>query len=351
ADGGRPGGLPDRADGDLLAVRPRLLRPPAVPPGLRRRPPQRGGARPPLPARRSAARPHLGPLPRPAGGVVVQLDLPAVRLTLATLSRLHRLALVAAAAWGGAADIDDPRARPHQSNADIDWRDQVIYQIMIDRFENGDPNNDYNVELSVPGRYHGGDWQGVIDRLDYLEELGVTALWISPTFMNTEEDAGFASYHGYWPYDLVRPNHHFGDLLKLRELVDAAHERGMLVILDVIVNHMGQLFYYDINGNGRPDDFIQGGGTSHTCVQICNNPERADECSADEHTYCEMGSEYLERIIEWDPEYDPRGVQGCTSVGYRGPAELRVPDWPELKRTPPPRPTERLGWPHGQRWL
>lgn len=255
------------------------------------------------------------------------------------------------AACGGASDFEDPRSRPHQQNADIDWRDQVIYQIMIDRFENGDPNNDHNVELSVPGRYHGGDWQGVIDRLDYLEELGVTALWISPTFMNTEEDAGFASYHGYWPYDFLRPNHHFGDLAKLRELVDAAHERDMLVILDVIVNHVGQLFYYDINGNGRPDDFISGGGTSHTCVQVCNNPERADECSADEHVYCELGHEYLERIIEWDPEYDPRGVQGWTSVGFRGPADIRFTDWPEIKRTVPPRPPDWFGWPEDKGWF
>ena len=255
------------------------------------------------------------------------------------------------AACAGASDEEDLRARPHQANAGIDWRDQVIYQIMIDRFENGDPNNDYNVELSVPGRYHGGDWQGVIDRLDYLEELGVTALWISPTFMNTEEDAGFASYHGYWPYDLIRPNHHFGDLAKLRELVDAAHERGMLVILDVIVNHMGQLFYYDINGNGQPDDFLSGGGTSHTCVQICNNPERAGECSEDERTYCAEGAGYLERMIEWDPEYDPRGVQGWTSVGFRGPADIRFTDWPELKRTVPPRPPSWFDWPADKAWF
>jgi alpha-amylase len=256
-----------------------------------------------------------------------------------------------AAACGGAADIEDLRDRPRKSNAGVDWRDQVIYQIMIDRFSNGDPSNDYNVEVSVPGRYHGGDWQGVIDRLDYLEELGVTALWISPTFMNTEEDAGFASYHGYWPYDFTRPNHHFGDLEKLRELVDAAHDRDMLVILDVIVNHVGQLFFYDINGNGRPDDWLSGGGTSHTCVQICANPERASECSPDEQVYCQRGSEYLERIIEWDPEYDPRGVQGWTSLGFRGPAEIRFTDWPELKRTVPPRPPKNFGWPEERGWF
>ncbi|MEZ4366031.1 MAG: alpha-amylase family glycosyl hydrolase [Kofleriaceae bacterium] len=249
------------------------------------------------------------------------------------------------------ADEPPPALLPHQANVDVDWRDQVIYQIVVDRFANGDPSNDLNVAPTVPGRYHGGDWQGVIDNLGYLEELGVTALWISPVVKNTEEDAGFASYHGYWTQDPVRPNQHFGDLAKLRELVDAAHARGMLVILDVVTNHMGQLFYYDINGNGMPDDSLSGGGYSHTCLQICDNPARAAECTADEHTYCALGRDYLERIIEWDPEYDPRGIQGWSTLGFSGPADVRFTDWPELNRTPPPRPPSWLGWPDDKPWF
>ena len=264
-------------------------------------------------------------------------------------SRPLALAMAALAACGGASDMDHPSKRPHRTNADVDWRDQVIYQIMVDRFENGDPNNDFNVHPSVPGRYHGGDWQGIINRLDYLESLGVTALWISPVVKNTEEDAGFASYHGYWTQDFLRPNAHFGDLTKLRELVDKAHERNMLVILDVVTNHVGQLFYYDINGNGQPDDTISGGGFSHTCLQICQQNPSA--CSADEMTYCQNGSGYLERIIEWDPDYDPRGIQGWTSLGFSGPADVRFTDWPEINRTPPPRPPDWFDWPDDKPWF
>lgn len=257
--------------------------------------------------------------------------------------------LLALAACGGASDVEHPADRPHQANADIDWRDQVIYQIVVDRFSNGDPNNDWNVEPSVPGKFHGGDWQGVIDHLDYLKDLGVTALWISPVVKNVESDAGFDSYHGYWTQDFLRPNAHFGDLEKLRELVDAAHKKGMLVILDVVTNHMGQLFYYDINGNGQPDDTISGGGFSHTCLQICaQNPQ---QCSADELTYCAQGKDYLERIIEWDPDYDPRGVQGWTSLGFSGPADVRFTDWPDQNRTPPPRPPAWFGWPDDKPWF
>ncbi len=260
--------------------------------------------------------------------------------------------LLAAAASASACSADDllhPGQRPHERNAGLDWRDQVIYQIMVDRFSNGDPNNDLNVAPSVPGRYHGGDWQGVIDQLPYLEQLGVTALWISPVVKNTEEDAGFASYHGYWTQDFLRPNAHFGDLTKLRELVDAAHARGMKVLLDVVTNHVGQLFFYDINGNGQPDDWLSGGGLSHTCVQICaQNPSA---CSADEQVYCDKGKDYLERIIEWDPEYDPRGVQGWTSLGFSGPATVRFTDWPEQNRVPPARPPSWFGWPSDQPWF
>ena len=252
-------------------------------------------------------------------------------------------------ACGGAGDLEHPADSPHQSNAGLDWRDQVIYQIVIDRFENGDPNNDINVYPSVPGRHHGGDWQGVIDRLDYLDELGVTALWISPVVKNTEEDAGFSSYHGYWTQDFLRPNAHFGDLTKLRELVDKAHAKGMLVILDVVTNHVGQLFYYDINGNGQPDDTISGGGFAHSCLQICD--QNPGQCSTDELTYCTEGSGYLERIIEWDPDYDPRGIQGWTSLGYSGDADIRFTDWPEINRTPPPRPPDWFGWPEDKPWF
>jgi len=253
------------------------------------------------------------------------------------------------AACGGASDLEHPVDMPHKSNADIDWRDQVIYQIMVDRFADGDQNNNMGVQPSVPGKFHGGDWQGVIDHLDYLRNLGVTALWISPVVKNVEDDAGFDSYHGYWTQDFLRPNQHFGDLEKLRELVDTAHAKGMLVILDVVTNHMGQLFYYDINGNGQPDDSLAGGGYSHTCLQICAmNPQR---CSADELNYCAAGKDYLERIIEWDPDYDDRGVQGWTSLGFSGPADVRFTDWPADNRAPPPRPPDWFNWPAAKKWF
>ena len=75
------------------------------------------------------------------------------------------------------------------TNQVVDWRDEVIYQLFTDRFADGDPSDNYNVDLTRWGKYHGGDWQGVIDKMDYLKDLGVTTIWISPVVKNVEEDA------------------------------------------------------------------------------------------------------------------------------------------------------------------
>ncbi|MBU0553755.1 alpha-amylase [Myxococcota bacterium] len=198
-----------------------------------------------------------------------------------------------------------------------DWRDEIIYQIMIDRFEDGDVNNNFNVDYRKEASYHGGDWQGLINRLDYIESLGVTALWISPVVRNVENDAGFASYHGYWTQDFLRVNPHFGDLNKLRELVEACHARGIKVILDIVTNHVGQLFYYDINRNGLPDVVFHGGGGPGPGSQTPDQPNP------------------LRRSSEWDPEYDTRGVQGYTSLGENGLAPLVWMQQPDINRTPP----------------
>jgi len=198
-----------------------------------------------------------------------------------------------------------------------DWRDEIIYQIMVDRFANGDPNNDYNVNPYAMAAYHGGDWQGVIDRLDYIEELGVTTIWITPVVKNVEEDAGVSSYHGYWTQDFTQVNPHFGDTAKMREMVNACHDRGINVILDIVVNHIGQLFYYDINLNGRPDETFYGSGNQSDLI----------------------------RVSEWDPDFDPRGIHAYTSLGEAGLAPLRFVYEPDINRVPPvPRGFENPNW-------
>lgn len=119
----------------------------------------------------------------------------------------------------------------------------LIYLIMPDRFANGDPSNDrvYSTNDTIVARQkllfrHGGDLQGVINKLDYLEDLGVTALWLNPVL---ENDQPYASYHGYAVTDHYRIDPRLGTNEKYRELVDKAHARGIKIIMDVIFNHVG----------------------------------------------------------------------------------------------------------------
>ena len=222
-------------------------------------------------------------------------------------------------------DVPPPTA-PEITTVVDDWRDEIIYQVLVDRFENGDLNNDYNLKLDAPTGWHGGDWQGIIDQLDYLEELGVTTLWISPAVKNVEEDAGVAGYHGYWTQHFQATNPHFGDLEKMRQLVAEAHKRDMKIILDIVTNHIGQLFYYDINLNAKPDINIQGSGYCYD-----------DGLDADTSGFScgDRQESRLIRVTEWDPDYDPRGVQAYTSLGEAGPAPLRWVYMPEVNRVPP----------------
>src|SRR5437016_2973948 len=142
---------------------------------------------------------------------------------LRTLTTCLALAVLCPACLG-----EPPDAAPVPITTHVDdWRDEVIYQVMIDRFDNGDVNNDFGVHPGHLSRYQGGDWRGLTNRLDYLEALGVTTLWISPVVRNVETDADFDGYHGYWAQDLTEANAHFGDVSELRGLVRAAHARKM----------------------------------------------------------------------------------------------------------------------------
>lgn len=130
-----------------------------------------------------------------------------------------------------------------------DWRDEVMYQLLVDRFENGDAANDLELDAAAPRGYHGGDWAGVRQRLEYLERLGATTIWISPIVKNLP-----GGYHGYWTLDFELVNPSFGTEAELRALVDEAHARGMKVIVDVVVNHVGAVGFYDQDLDGVHDE-------------------------------------------------------------------------------------------------
>ncbi|RTR31498.1 alpha-amlyase [Robertmurraya yapensis] len=114
------------------------------------------------------------------------------------------------------------------------WQDETIYYINIDRFNNNDFSIDQDVEANDPNKYHGGDFQGIIDRLDYIKDMGFTTISLSSIFDN--EDDG---YHGNWTKDFQAIEEHFGSLEKFKELVTEAHKKDMKVLVDFNANHVG----------------------------------------------------------------------------------------------------------------
>jgi glycosidase len=143
-----------------------------------------------------------------------------------------------------------------------DWREQVVYFLMLDRFDDGNPgNNDQGAgeyDPRDPRRYSGGDLAGVQRRLDYLQQLGVTAVWITPPVANQWWNAAvqYGGYHGYWATDFKSLDPHLGTLDDYRALSDALHRRGMYLIQDIVLNHTGDFFGYDARWN--PADPAQG---------------------------------------------------------------------------------------------
>lgn len=146
-------------------------------------------------------------------------------------------------------------AAPHR---DRPPEDEIIYFLLPDRFENGDPSNDRGglsggrlqtgFDPTHKGFYLGGDLKGLTARLDYIQGLGATAIWLGPIYRNKpvqgpkgQESAG---YHGYWILDFTRPDPHFGTEEEFRTFVEAAHARGMKVYLDIITNHTADVIRY-----------------------------------------------------------------------------------------------------------
>jgi glycosidase len=164
---------------------------------------------------------------------------------------LGRISFAALALFASsAAAAQDYRARLPQ--------DELIYFLLPDRFENGDLKNDLGglkggrlktgFDPAHKGYYHGGDLKGLIKRLDYLQGMGITAIWLAPIFKNKpvqgppgQESAG---YHGYWVTDFTQVDPHLGTNEDFKAFVDAAHARGMKVYMDIIANHTADVIQY-----------------------------------------------------------------------------------------------------------
>lgn len=169
------------------------------------------------------------------------------------------------------------------------WKNDVIYFMMTDRFHDGDPENNtppcsdpalYDAIQKNINLYHGGDFRGVEKAIvnGYFTDLGISAIWITPPVRNawmSLHDAGGSKtgYHGYWTQDFRDIDPHLtsrtsrsgqpyangkeGRLQHYKELIDLAHKHDIKIIQDIVCNHIGPLFYYDLDGNGEHDGEIE----------------------------------------------------------------------------------------------
>lgn len=145
-----------------------------------------------------------------------------------------------------------------QSYRDRLPEDEVIYFVLPDRFANGDPKNDtggikgdrlkHGFDPTHKGFYQGGDLKGLTQKLDYIQSMGVTAIWFAPIFKNKPVQGGpgqeSAGYHGYWITDFTSVDPHFGTNAEFKAFVDAAHKRGMKVYMDIVANHTADVIQY-----------------------------------------------------------------------------------------------------------
>ena len=197
-------------------------------------------------------------------GADAVLDGPNIPLVLAGPATLrvtyddttHRIGLVPLDLAGDHTPADDALVAPPVRQP---GSTETFYFVMTDRFANADPSNDTGglagdrlvtgFDPTDKGFYHGGDLAGLLANLDYVEGLGTTAIWLTPSFLNRPvQGVGTADvsagYHGYWITDFTQIDPHLGTNAELEALIDAAHDRGIKVYFDIITNHTADVIAY-----------------------------------------------------------------------------------------------------------
>lgn len=202
-----------------------------------------------------------------------------------------------------------------KSAGDFDWDEAVIYFAVTDRFFDGDASNndaygvgDYNVGEKGGSSYHGGDFAGLNQKLDYLKELGVNTIWITPIVENitedqhdNETDTATYGYHGYWASDFTKLNKHLGKEQQFKALLDAAHSKGMKIMVDVVLNHAGY---------GREDYFnsilTDADGNSISMIRDSSNTISGDDkydSLSDLPDFVTENKAVTDQLVAWQTEW------------------------------------------------
>lgn len=183
------------------------------------------------------------------------------------------------------------------SKTTADFRNRSIYFVFVDRFANGDIGNDdgnnpdatssvkQDGDLSEWKKYWGGDIQGLIDKLDYLEALGVSAIWVTPLNDNIDNSGPDGAYHGYWGRDFYEVDEHLGDWSLVDQLNAEMEARGMKLVLDIALNHSNQDDQHEFGALYKEGSFITDFASDDT-TWYHHNGAIADCYDDDPDTHC-----------------------------------------------------------------
>ncbi|MBK8052615.1 MAG: alpha-amylase [Saprospiraceae bacterium] len=175
----------------------------------------------------------------------------------------------------------------HQQKNAFSWSNATVYFLLTDRFNNGDKSNDFN-HSKTPAPYRGfmgGDIKGITQKINdgYFEKLGVDAIWMTPLVENitegVDEGTGFSyGFHGYWTKDWTKIDTRLGTEKDVKDMVEAAHKKGIRILMDAVINHTGPVTATDIQW---PDDWVRtspkctykGYNSTITCTLVDNLPD------------------------------------------------------------------------------
>lgn len=198
-----------------------------------------------------------------------------------------------------------------------DWDESIIYFLLTDRFYDGSTANNTGVDKNLREDYHGGDFAGLIKKLDYIDSLGVNTIWITPvvdnieSFYSDEINENVGGYAGYWACDFTKLDEHLGTTAEFDQLLDEAHARGIKIMLDIVVNHAG----YD-----KDDD----GEWTHTDSPFDGMIRPKSEAGSDSMTqwlsdlpdFVTENQEVRSKLIEWQTAWATHTTANGNSVDY-----------------------------------
>lgn len=177
---------------------------------------------------------------------------------------------------------------------DEDIHNEVFYQILVDRFNNGDAKIQGEIDIDDPHNYHGGDFQGIINKLDDLQDIGITTISLSPIMDNKEK-----GYHGFWITDFYQVNPQFGTMEDFERLVSEVHQRDMKIVIDFVFNYAADT--NPLTNDPDKEDWWLGTPAS--------DDERLSETVQLDLTDPDAADYMLDAAIYWESETDIDGFK------------------------------------------